>query len=89
MCHTTEIYSFSIEIGVFIIGLVAIIGFFITKTKGYGRYTISALLILVVIVLASFLFISGKIEKEMITNLFFAVIGFAGGLFTTNKEEVK
>lgn len=85
----SEINSFSVEIGVFIIGLVAIIGFFITKTKGYGPYTISALLILVTIVLASFLFISGKIEKEMITNLFFAVIGFAGGLFTTNKEEAK
>ncbi len=66
---------------VFTIGLISIVGFFTTKTKGFGRYATSTFLILITIIIASLLFSTGKLEKELMGNLIFAVIGFSGGLF--------
>lgn len=67
---------------VFVVGLVALLGFFITKTKGFGRFATSTFLILLVAVISSLLYVGGKFEAQTMANIFFAVIGFAGGLFT-------
>jgi len=67
---------------VFFIGFVALIGFFGTKTKGYGRFASSTLLLVLVVVVASLLYMAGKLDSQVLANIFFAVIGFAGGLFT-------
>jgi hypothetical protein len=69
-------------LGVFVIGLVALIGFFVTKTKGFGRFTTSTFLLLLVVVISALLYAAGKLSGEILANIFFAVIGFAGGLFT-------
>lgn len=65
-----------------VLDLVILIGFFITKEKGYGRFNTSVLLLLTVTAFVPLLLVLGKIESRDATNLFFAVIGFAGGLFT-------
>lgn len=69
-------------IGVFVIGLVALAGFFITKTKGYGRFATSTFLILLSVVISALLYAAGKLDGQIMANVLFAVIGFAGGLFT-------
>jgi uncharacterized membrane protein YoaT (DUF817 family) len=72
-------------LAIFVVGLVALIGFFVTKTKGFGRYATSAFLLLLVVVLSALLFAAGKLEGQILTNILFAIIGFAGGLFTAKE----
>lgn len=72
-----------------VIGLASLSGFFWTKTKGFGRFATSALLMLLVVLITSLLFAAGKLEGPILANIFFAVIGFAGGLFTTKESGTK
>ena len=72
-----------LAVAIFVIGGGSIIGFFWTKTKGFGRFTTSVLLILVVLTIASLMFALGRLETSVIANVLFAVFGFAGGLFTS------
>ncbi len=69
-------------LAIFSVGLVSLIGFFITKTKGFGRFATSTFLILVTLIIAALIYSSGKLESQIMANILFAVIGFAGGLFT-------
>lgn len=69
-------------VGIFIIGVGSLIGFFVTKTPGFGKYTTSALLLILVVTISALLYVGGKIEGETMANIIFAVFGFAGGLFT-------
>jgi uncharacterized protein YebE (UPF0316 family) len=66
---------------IFVFGVVALIGFFVTKTKGYGRFATSTFLLLLVVFVSALLFSAGKLDAQIFSNLCFAVIGFAGGLF--------
>ena len=75
-------------ISIFLVGIGALIGFFITKKPGYGRFTTSTFLILVTLIVSSLLYSAGKLEPQHFANIVFAVIGFAGGLFT-GKDESK
>lgn len=75
-------------IAIFIIGLTALIGFFVTKTKGFGRFATSAFLLLLVLILTGLFYATDKIPAQLLSNIFFAIIGFAGGLFTS-KEKTK
>lgn len=61
---------------------IALIGFFVTKTEGYGRYSTAALLFILVLFITSLTFVAGKVETSSVMNLLAAVAGFAGGLFT-------
>lgn len=70
-------------IAIFIIGAGSLIGFFATKTEGFGRFTTSVLLIIIVLTIASLMYAGGKLETNVIANILFAVFGFAGGLFTS------
>lgn len=69
-------------LGVLVLSLVALIGFFITKTKGFGRFSTSSLLLLLIVLISALLFVAGKLDGQIVSQIFFAVIGFAGGLFT-------
>lgn len=69
-------------LAVFVVGVVALIGFFVTKTKGFGRFATSTFLLLLVVVVSALLFTAGKLDAHVLANIFFAVTGFAGGLFT-------
>ena len=72
-----------LTLAIFTVSLVALIGFLITKTKGFGRYSTSTLLLILVLMIASLLYSNGKLSDQVLTNLLFAIIGFAGGLFTS------
>ena len=68
---------------IFILGTGSLIGFFLTKTEGFGRFATSTLLIILVLTISAVLFAAGKLESEIMANVLFAVFGFAGGLFTS------
>ncbi|MEW5746757.1 MAG: hypothetical protein AB1805_15110 [Nitrospirota bacterium] len=74
-------------IAIFCIGIISLIGFFVTKTKGFGRFATSSFLLLLVIVVSSLFYASGKLDAQVFANILFAVIGFAGGLFTGKEKE--
>jgi len=56
--------------------------FFKTKTPGFGRFTTSTLLIILVVTITALLFAGGKLDCQVMANVIFAAIGFASGLFT-------
>lgn len=70
-------------LGIFILGGASLIGFFKTKTEGFGRFTTSTLLVILVVTISGFLYAGGKLEGQVMANVLFAVFGFAGGLFTS------
>jgi len=74
-------------LAVFILGSGSLIGFFKTKTPGFGRFTTSTLLVILVLIIASLLFAGGLLEGPVLANVLFAVFGFAGGLFTSKNGE--
>lgn len=63
-------------------GLITLIGFFATKTRGFGRFATSCLLLLIVAIFTALFLATSRFEAQVVANIFFAVIGFAGGLFT-------
>lgn len=71
-----------------IIGIIAIVGFFMTKTSGFGKFTTSTCLLILTMVIAAILSLDNKIDNNM-ANLLFAIIGFAGGLFTSKENSNK
>lgn len=60
--------------------LVCLIGFFRTKSIGYGKYTTSILVIVMVLFAGLLAIIAGKGEWPAFANLLFTIAGFAGGL---------
>lgn len=57
-------------------------GFFLTKTKGWGKFSTSTLLLILVLFAATVAFVHGDLKLEPLTNLLFAIAGFAGALLT-------
>ncbi|MBF0378025.1 MAG: hypothetical protein HQK72_11155 [Desulfamplus sp.] len=78
--------SFWLMLGIFVIGLASLIGFFMTKTKGYGRFATSTFLILIALVVSSLMYAADKLDAQIMANIIFAIIGFAGGLFTGKEK---
>ena len=70
-----------------ILGVGAILGIFLTKTKGFGRYSSSLILLTLVLIVSALALAAGKIESTLFANLAFAVAGFAGGLVTAKSQE--
>jgi hypothetical protein len=70
-----------------VLGLVTVCGIFKTKTAGWGRYSSSLLIFAVALFIAASLVIINKLEGSWFLNILFAVVGYAGGLLTTRKEE--
>lgn len=71
---------------IFVVGVVSLIGFFITKTKGFGRFATSSFLLLLVVIISSLLYAANRLDSQTLANIFFAIVGFAGGLFTGRCE---
>jgi ABC-type multidrug transport system permease subunit len=68
-----------------VFGVTALAGIFATKTQGFGKYTTSLLLLVLVLFLSSFFFVLGSITSTMFVNIVFAVTGFGGGLLSAKK----
>ncbi|MGH8548559.1 MAG: hypothetical protein ACRERU_08175 [Methylococcales bacterium] len=73
-------------VGILLLGMIALIGFFKTKTEGFGKYNTSTLVLLVVLFLCSMLFASGRMESQLFANVVLAIIGFAGGLVVAREK---
>ena len=69
-------------LGITALGVAALIGIFVTKTPGFGKYSTSLLLLTLVLFIAALFFAAGNIESGLFANIVFAVSGFAGGLIT-------
>ena len=65
-------------IAIFILGAGSLIGFFKTKTEGFGRFTTSTFLIILVVTISALLYSAGKLDGQVMANVLFAVFGFAG-----------
>ena len=65
----------------------SIFGVFWTKKQGFGRYTTSVLVLALVLFVASLAFVLGKVELQPLSNLLFAIAGFAGGLITEKETK--
>ncbi len=66
--------------------LLVLLGFFITKTPGFGRFTTSTLLITLALMIASVAFMFGGVSGDDITKIVIAIIGFSGGLIARKDE---
>jgi hypothetical protein len=64
---------------------ITFVGFFATKSEGWGRYTTAVLLLLLVLFISFVTFSQGMIEGAHFVNLLVAVAGFAGGLPTAKE----
>jgi hypothetical protein len=72
--------------GVLVLFALTIVGIFCTKTKGFGKYTTSTLILTLVLFVAAMAFFQGMVEWQPLANLLFAVAGFAGGLITAKVD---
>ena len=73
-------------VGIFLLGGGTLFGIFKTKTAGFGRYTTSAILLSLVIVVSAMLLVAGMIDGAIFVNIAFAVTGFAGGIVTAKEQ---
>lgn len=64
----------------------SIVGFFVTKNKGFGRFTAAVLILMLVLYVACVAFAMGHMEMVPLVNLLFAMAGYAGGLLSLGKE---
>jgi hypothetical protein len=69
------------------LGIAAMVGIFLTKTSGFGRYTTSLLLLTMVLFVTAIFFAAGKLESDVFANIIFAIAGFAGGLITAKQSD--
>ena len=49
-------------LSIFVVGIVALVGFFVTKTKGFGRFATSSFLLLLIVIVSSLLFAADKLD---------------------------
>lgn len=66
----------------------SLVGFFCTKTRGFGKFTSSLLLLILVLFVTAIAFSANKLEWTNVSNLLFAIAGYAGGLVTPKEESV-
>lgn len=68
-----------------IFGTITLLGIFWTKSEGFGKYTTSLLLLVLILFLSSFFLLLGFISPGMFINIIFAITGFGGGLLSAKK----
>lgn len=55
-------------IAIFIIGAGSLLGFFKTKKEGFGQFTTSVLLIIIVVTIASLMYAAGELEGNIVQD---------------------
>lgn len=63
-----------------------LVGFFWTKTTGFGPFNTSTLIAILVLLVATVAFVSGKFSGDDLSKILFALVGFAAGMFSKGKE---
>lgn len=59
--------------------------FFWRMEEGFGPYNTSVLVLVLVVTVSGLLYAAECLPGQVMGNIFFAVVGFAGGLFTREK----
>ncbi|MBI4246339.1 MAG: hypothetical protein HY614_04035 [Candidatus Rokubacteria bacterium] len=72
-------------VAVFLIFAGALLGFFKTKSDGWGRYTTSVLILTLVLFVVSVGFLYGRTDAQPFINILFAIAGYAGGMLSGEK----
>jgi hypothetical protein len=67
-------------ISVTVLGVATIVGVLWTKTPGWGMYSTSILILTLALFVIADLLVLGKLDGQQAANLFFSIVGFAGGL---------
>ena len=70
-----------------LLGAATLLIFWKTKKAGFGPYNTSTLLLLLVVIMTSLLCVAGRLEGQIVTNILFAVVGFAGGMFSGKRSK--
>ena len=73
-------------ISVTVLGVATVVGILWTKTPGWGMYSTSILILTLALFVIADLLILGKLDGQQAGNLFFTIIGFAGGLIAGKKD---
>ena len=76
----------ALVIAISLLGAISLIGFFWTKTGGFGKYNTCTLVLLVVLILSSLLFATGRLSADQFSSALMAIIGFAGGLVVAREK---
>ena len=76
-------------VGISALGCITLTGIFCTKTRGFGRYSTSLLLLTLVLFITALFLAVNKIETNAFLNIVFAVAGYAGGLVAVRQEVEK
>jgi len=74
--NTTALICFTI------ISLALLVGIFITKTGGFGRFSTSVLLLTAALIATTFCRLLDLVDSSLFGNIVFAIVGFAGGLIS-------
>jgi len=72
--------SWEILVAVMLVFGGSIFGVLKTKKPGWGRYTVSTLLLILVLFSAVLTVLVDALELQVLANVLFAVAGYAGGL---------
>lgn len=75
-----------VAISVTVVFGIAIRGFIQTKTAGWGPFSTSTMLLLLILFLAAIALASGRAQWADISGLLLAVAGYAGGLFAKKES---
>ncbi|HWG58447.1 MAG TPA: hypothetical protein VN661_05310 [Candidatus Acidoferrales bacterium] len=75
--------------GISIVFGITIIGIFLTKTAGFGKYTSSLIILVLALYVVSLFFGLGKIDATQFMSLIFAAVGFGGGLIANKQNASK
>ena len=73
-------------IGLTIFSVSTMLGIFLTKAPGFGKYSVSVIILLVITFIAAYFLLFGLITSSIFANVIFAVAGYAGGLINANRE---
>jgi hypothetical protein len=63
---------------VLVLGLGTLVGFFRTRTPGYGKFNASVLIVIFIMTIAGVLYAGGRLEGAVMGHLLFAALGYAG-----------
>ena len=69
------------------VSVTALVVFFLSKKEGFGRFTVSTLILLVALSLTAILAVGGKLDADDTTSILLAVIGFTSGLALAGNQD--
>lgn len=87
---SSDVQNVAVIAAAIVLGGGALVGYFTTKTVGFGRFNSSILVLILVLSFGLIALVSGFVSGQAYAQLLIAVAGFAGGLMVgSGKASVK